>query len=435
MAHVTTTAPPARRRSFGELLSSDLRALPIVIGLIALWLFFASQSDVFLTPRNLSNLLVQSTVVGIMALGLMFVLLVKEIDLSVAAINGVTSVFMAKLIVEYGFSPWIAVPIAILIGAAIGSLSARWVTYVGVPSFVVTLGLGLALNGLQLILLPETARYSLNGTGLEKIALTNISGVGAWVVLAIGIAAFAALVLSEVAGRKKAGLETPFLQGVVAPIAAAAAFGIVVVAILSAHQGIPLVVLIFAILLGIGGYILKETQFGLFLYAVGNNDEAARRSGVNVPRIKMAAFALAGGIAALAGVIAASRTLGVGVFSGGGVGGGTLLLEFDRSGGHRRREPLRRPGRDPCGAARLPGDRYRAERAEPDGRRKRGAPDRHRPAARPRRLDRQADRKGHRPAELLTTLSRPLREGATPHNGSDMRPARGHQPTSLRQPR
>ena len=327
MAHVTTTAPPARRRSFGELLSSDLRALPIVIGLVALWLFFASQSDVFLTPRNLSNLLVQSTVVGIMALGLMFVLLVKEIDLSVAAINGVTSVFMAKLIVEYGFSPWIAVPIAILIGAAIGSLSARWVTYVGVPSFVVTLGLGLALNGLQLILLPETARYSLNGTGLEKIALTNISGAGAWVVLAIGIAAFAALVLSEVAGRKKAGLETPFLQGVVVPIAAAAAFGIVVVAILSAHQGIPLVVLIFAILLGIGGYILKETQFGLFLYAVGNNDEAARRSGVNVPRIKMAAFALAGGIAALAGVIAASRTLGVGVFSGGGVGGGTLLLE------------------------------------------------------------------------------------------------------------
>ena len=86
-------------------------------------------------------------------------------------------------------------------------------------------------------------------------------------------------------------------------------------------------VLIFAVLLGIGGYILKETQFGLFLYAVGNNDEAARRAGVKVPRIKMAAFAIAGGIAALAGVIAASRTLGVGVFSGGGVGGGTLLLE------------------------------------------------------------------------------------------------------------
>lgn len=327
MAHVSTTTLPPKRRSFNELLSTDLRALPIVIGLVALWIFFASQSDVFLTPRNLSNLLVQSTVVGIMALGLMFVLLVKEIDLSVAAINGVTSVLMAKLIVEFGFSPWISVPVAILLGAGIGSLSARWVTFVGVPSFVVTLGLGLALNGLQLILLPETARYSLNGTGLERIALTNISGSWAWIVLFIGLAAFAALIISEVAGRRKAGLETALVQAVVLPMAAATVFGIIVVMILTAHQGIPLVLLIFAVLLGIGGYILRETQFGLFLYAVGNNDEAARRSGVNVARIKMAAFAIAGGVAALAGIIAASRTLGVGVFSGGGVGGGTLLLE------------------------------------------------------------------------------------------------------------
>ncbi|GGE02069.1 ABC transporter permease [Aureimonas endophytica] len=325
---MTLDAPAKRpRRSFGELLANDLRALPIVIGLVALGIFFASQSDVFLTARNLSNLLLQSTVVGIMALGLMFVLLVKEIDLSIAAINGVTSVLMAKFVVEFGLSPWIAIPLAILVGAAIGSCSARWVTFVGVPSFVVTLGLGLALNGLQLILLPPTARYGLQQTGIEKIALTNISGVWAWLALAIGIAAFAGLVLSNVARRRKNGLEVSLMNAVVVPIASAAAFGAVVVAILSAHQGIPLIVLIFAVLLGIGGYILNNTRFGLYLYAVGNNEEAARRAGIKVPRIKMAAFAIAGGIAALAGVIAASRTLGVGVFSGGGVGGGTLLLE------------------------------------------------------------------------------------------------------------
>lgn len=332
MAHVTTnaptSAPPAvKRRSFGEMLSTELRALPIVLGLIVLWIFFSLQSDVFLTPRNLSNLLIQSTVVGIMALGLMFVLLVKEIDLSVAAINGLTSVFMAKIIVDFGVSPWIAVPAAILLGAFIGSLSARWVTYVGVPSFVVTLGLGLALNGLQLILLPATARYSLNGTGIERIALTNITGVWGWLIFLLAIAAFAALVLSKVSSRKKAGLETAFLKSVALPILAAAVFGFSVVSILMANAGIPLVVLIFAVLLGIGGYILQETRFGLYLYAVGNNDEAARRTGINVSRIKMAAFAIAGGIAALAGVVASSRTLGVGVFSGGGVGGGTLLLE------------------------------------------------------------------------------------------------------------
>lgn len=317
----------SKNRTFGELLTSDLRALPVVIGLIALWVFFASQSDVFLTARNLSNLLVQSTVVGIMALGLLFVLLVKEIDLSVAAINGVTAVLMARLIVEFGYSPWLAIPIAIIIGALIGCISARWVTFVGVPSFVVTLGLGLALNGVQLLLLPATARYGLMGTGVEMIAQTKISGFSAWLVLAIGLLAFAALVVSNMMRRKKAGLPVPMLSGLVLPLVGGIAFGIIVVWILNSHQGIPLVTLIFAILLGVGGYVLKETSFGLHLYAVGNNDEAARRSGINVANIKMAAFAIAGGIAALAGVIAASRTLGVGVFSGGGVGGGTLLLE------------------------------------------------------------------------------------------------------------
>ncbi len=326
MASISTTAAP-KRRTFGELLSSDLRALPVVIALIALWIFFSTQSDIFLTPRNLSNLLQQSTVVGIMALGLMFVLLVKEIDLSIAAIHGVTSVLSAKLIVDYGFSPWLALPAAILIGAAIGSCSARWVNWVGVPSFVVTLGLGLALNGIQLLLLPATARYGLMGTGVEYIAQTTIDGMGAWMTWLIGVALLASLILSGVARRRRAGLEVSTLHGVVLPIAGAGVLGAIVVLVLNANQGIPLPVLIFVSLLGIGGYVLNETQFGLYLYAVGNNDEAARRAGIRVPLIRMAAFAIAGGIAAVAGIVASSRTLGVGVFSGGGVGGGTLLLE------------------------------------------------------------------------------------------------------------
>lgn len=326
MATIAPSEPP-KRRTFGEMLTSDLRALPVVIGLVALWVFFAIQSDVFLTPRNLSNLLVQSTVVGIMAIGLTFVLLVREIDLSVAAINGVTSVLMAKFVVEYGVSPWIAIPFTVMIGSAIASLSARWVNYIGVPSFVVTLGLGLALNGLQLLLLPTTARYGLMGTGVEMIAQTDISGPAAWVTLAIGLAVFASLCISNMARRRQAGLAVSVLSNVVVPIGATAILGIISVAILNAHQGIPLVVLAFAVLLGLGGYLLTQTQFGLYIYAVGNNDEAARRAGISVASIRIVAFAIAGGISAFAGVIAASRALGVGVFSGGGVGGGTLLLE------------------------------------------------------------------------------------------------------------
>lgn len=320
-------APLVKTRTFSELLATDLRALPVVIGLVALWIFFATQSDVFLSPQNLSNLLLQSVVVGIMSLGLLFVLLVKEIDLSVAAINGVTAVLMTKCVIEFGFSPWLAVPLAIAIGGVIGSLSARWMTYVGVPSFVVTLGLGLALNGLQLILLPQTARYSLMGSGIEEIAQTKIEGVWSWVVWLIGLLLFAALTLSNVARRKRVGLSVSIMSRLVLPLAVGAGLSGVAVLILNAHQGIPLMVLIFAVMLGVAGYVLKETQFGLYLYAVGNNDEAARRAGVKVGRIKMAAFAIAGSVAAIAGILAASRTLGVGVFSGGGVGGGTLLLE------------------------------------------------------------------------------------------------------------
>lgn len=322
-----TTAPPAKQRTFGEMLASELRALPVVIALVLLWVFFALQNNIFLTPRNMANLLQQSTVVGIMALGLMFVLLVKEIDLSVAAIHGVTAVMSAKLIVEYGISPWIALPAAILVGAIIGSCSARWVNWVGVPSFVVTLGLGLALNGIQLLLLPQTARYGLMGTGVEVIAQTTISGGYAWLVWAIGLMAYGALVVSGVARRRKAGLEVSTTNSLVVPIAGAAIVGAIIVFLLNANQGIPLPVLIFAIMLGIGGYVLKETQFGLCLYAVGNNDEAARRAGIKVTLVRTAAFAIAGGVSAIAGIIASSRTLGVGVFSGGGIGGGTLLLE------------------------------------------------------------------------------------------------------------
>ncbi|RJT32016.1 ABC transporter permease [Mesorhizobium waimense] len=326
MVSIPASAAP-KRRTFGELLGSDLRALPVVIGLVVLWIFFVVQSDVFLTPRNLSNLLLQSTVVGIMALGLMFVLLVREIDLSIAAIHGVTAVVSAKLIVEYGVSPLLALPLSVILGAAVGSVSARWVNWIGVPSFVVTLGLGLALNGIQLLLLPATARFGLMGTGVELIAQTTIDGIYAWLAWAIGIAFLALLILSSVRRRRRVGLEVSVIHSVVLPLVVSALIGAVAVVVLNANQGIPLPVLIFAVLLGLGGYVLNETQFGLYLYAIGNNAEAARRAGIKVPRIRTAAFAIAGGVAAIAGIIASSRTLGVGVFSGGGVGGGTLLLE------------------------------------------------------------------------------------------------------------
>lgn len=321
-------APPARpRRGLGDLVGNELRFVPVALGLVALFVFFALQSDVFLTSRNLNNLLIQSTVTGILALGLTFVLLTGEIDLSVAATSGVASVMMAMLVVDYGTPVPVAVLLGVVTGMAIGAASGRWITMVGVPSFVVTLGVGLVLNGLQLMLLPRTGRYNLLNTGVEDLAGTYLSGAAAWAVVVVGIAIFALLRATATRARLRAGLPASVTRGVLVPVALVGAFLIATTLFLENLRGLPMPVILFIGLLGIMAYVAGETRFGVYLYAIGNNAEAARRAGVKVDRIKIVAFAIAGGMAAFGGILSASRILGVSVSSGGGVGGGALLLE------------------------------------------------------------------------------------------------------------
>ncbi|MCY4462341.1 MAG: ABC transporter permease [Albidovulum sp.] len=294
---------------------------------MTLVLFFATQSDVFLTSRNLNNLLIQSTVTGIIALGLVFVLLVGEIDLSVAAISGVASVLMAMLVVDSELPIPLAIAVGVAAGVAIGAVSGRWITLLGVPSFVVTLGVGLVLNGVQLIILPNTGRYNLLNTGVEKLASTNVSGFTAWLLVMAGIALFALARATSTRARFRAGLPASMAGGGVVPVAVVAALLIATLMFLENLRGLPMPVILFISLLGVMSYISSETRFGLYLYAIGNNAEAARRAGIKVERIKIMAFAIAGGMAAFGGILSASRILGVSVSSGGGVGGGALLLE------------------------------------------------------------------------------------------------------------
>lgn len=322
---IQTTAPRNRRQTLTAL-ATNFRALPVLVALAALVIFFSTQSDVFLSSRNISNLLVQAVVTGTIALGLVFILLVAEIDLSVAAVSGVTSVLMAKLVVESGLPGWLAIVAAISVGVLIGVLTGAWATRFLVPTFVVTLGLGLVLNGIQLALLPDSGRYSLLGTGIEDIAGTYLTGIWSWAFLLVAVIAVAFLALSRHARNRRFGVDTSFLRVVVLPVGAMAIIGGILVAALNTSQGVPMPVAIFMALVGLAGYLLGETRFGLHLYAVGGNVDAAARAGISVARIKMIAFALSGGLAALAGVIAASRLLGVSVSSGGGIGGGALLL-------------------------------------------------------------------------------------------------------------
>jgi D-xylose transport system permease protein len=321
------TISNGNKRSLVELLASDFRALPVVVGLLILGFFFATQSDVFLSSRNLSNLLVQSTVTGIIALGLIFVLITAEIDLSVAAVSGVSSVVMSIFAVKLGYPIYFSVVLAIGFGAFIGAITGWWITFFKVPSFVVTLGVGLVLNGIQLVLLPNTGRYNLLGTGIEKIAGTYISGSWAWLTLVICIIILGGRRINRYIGKREAGLGSSISKDIAIPIMSIFFLGVVVVGILLGHKGIPMPFLIFIVLLAIAHYFTTETKFGLYIYAVGNNVEAARRAGISITKVKVASFSIAGGMAGLGGVLAASRILGVSVSSGGGVGGGALLLE------------------------------------------------------------------------------------------------------------
>ncbi len=317
----------ASERSFIERLGNELRLLPVAFGLLVLILFFATQSDVFLTSRNINNLLIQSTVTGIIAVGLVFVLLVGEIDLSVAATSGVASVLMSKLVVDIGLPIPLAISLGVMTGVAIGAISGRWITLIGVPSFVVTLGVGLVLNGVQLLLLPRTGRYNLLGTGVEKIAGTYISGTPAWSLVLAGLAIFTALQASTLVARRRAGLEASALRLLILPITIVGTLAIATLLFLSQRNGLPMPLILFVAIVAIATFVTAETRFGQHLYAVGNSVEAARRSGIKVARVKITSFAVAGGLAAFAGILAASRILGVSVSSGGGIGGGALLLE------------------------------------------------------------------------------------------------------------
>ncbi|KPP88330.1 MAG: D-xylose transport system permease protein [Rhodobacteraceae bacterium HLUCCA08] len=327
MALTDTTPAPLPRRSLSERLGNELRFVPVAVGLVALIAFFATQSDVFLTSRNLNNLLVQSTVTGIIALGLVFVLLTGEIDLSVAATSGIAAVLMAKLVVDVGLPIPLAIAAGVACGGLIGAASARWITLIGVPSFVVTLGVGLVLNGIQLLLLPSTGRYNLLNSGVEKLASTNVTGAPAWALVLGAIALFALLRLSTHRSRIAAGLPASATTGIVLPVAIVGALLVGMLLFLQTLRGLPMPVILFLGLLGAMSYIASETRFGTYLYAIGNNAEAARRAGIKVDRIKIAAFAIAGALAAFGGILSASRILGVSVSSGGGVGGGALLLE------------------------------------------------------------------------------------------------------------
>jgi D-xylose transport system permease protein len=311
-----------RRGQIVEALTGEWRVIPVLIALAAIWVFFALGDSSFVSPRNLSNLSLQIVVTGVLALGLVLILLVGEIDLSVAASSGVCATVMSTLFVNHGWSAGPAILVAVLLGAAVGGVQAAIVVY-GSPSFVVTLGGALMLQGALIALLPNAGQINLADTSIADIAGTYLDAATGWTLAVVAMLGFAVLRWTRHAANRRRKIQTHLVRDVLAPVCLICAVSVAAVAVLNAYQGVPVAVAIFLALLLTFSYITTQTRYGVHLFAAGGNRDAARRAGVPVTKLIVSTFVVAGACAAIGGIIAASRVLGVSVQSG----QGSLMLE------------------------------------------------------------------------------------------------------------
>src|SRR4051794_11172430 len=301
--------------------SGELGALPIVIGIVVIAIYFQARNSQFITAGNFVNLIVQMAAITIIGMGIVFVLLLGEIDLSVGYVSGVAGVTAALLLIPHGahqFSAGAAIAIALLAGGAIGTFHGLLITKIGIPSFIVTLAGLLAWNGVVLLLIGDKGTVIIQNSIVIGFANDFLPDATAWVVLILGIALYAGILLVGFRSRRKAGLPTEPMSLMALRIGGLAAAGIVVVAVANQDRGIPYVFLVITALYILWTYVLNRTRFGRHIYAVGGNTEAARRAGINVDNVKIACFAICSMMAALGGIVLASRLRSIDTNSGGG---------------------------------------------------------------------------------------------------------------------
>ena len=297
--------------------AGELGSAPVVIGLIVIWIVFQLLDSAFLSSENLSNLATQMAATGTIALGIVLVLLLGEIDLSVGSVAGVTSAILAVLNVNHGMAAVPAIALALCAGLAIGAIQGLFFTRVGVPTFVVTLAGLIGWQGLQLAVLGKegTINFQFDG-GIAKLANTfYVAEVG--YAIAIGVAVvFAISAFVGMRRRVAAGLAA---RSPVSILVRAVLLGValsIVAAVMNGYRGVPLSLLIFGGLVAIFDYMLRRTVFGRQIFAVGGNAEAARRAGINVRRVQVSVMMICSMMAAAGGILAASRLFAVNQSSG-----------------------------------------------------------------------------------------------------------------------
>jgi D-xylose transport system permease protein len=331
-----TTVPHAEHQSLGTVFhdyrarvrGGEVGALPAAAGAVVLIVVFTIMSgDKFTNAFNFSNLILQGSAIAVFAMGLVFVLLLGEIDLSAGYTGGVGAAVVGKLMNDQGMNWVLALVGGLLFGAVVGLVIGVLVSKLGVPSFVVTLAFFLGLQGILLLMTGAGGTIPYRDSHVLAIMNKNMPLWLGWTFAALTVVAFAGLGFSRRLQRQRAGLPTPTL---LVWALKSAAFAVVVIAataylskersrnvFLASLKGVPIVVVIVAGLLVVLTFLLTRTAWGRHVYAVGGNAEAARRAGINVARVKISCFMMCSTLAAVGGVLLASRTNSVNPQTGG----------------------------------------------------------------------------------------------------------------------
>ena len=310
-------AGPMIRELGRKLAQGEAGPLLVLLMVAAIWTFFQFQNDRFLSPGNLTNLMLQQSAVATISIGIVLILLLGEIDLSVGAVSGFCASVMAVLIVNNHLPSEVAALAALGFGAFIGLFNGFMVTRFRIPSFVVTLAGSLTLVGLQLYVLGETGTINLADNFVTRLTSTFFPPLVGWAVAGLAVVVTLAFALMGRARRARAGLSVGPLWSLLVGVGVIAAAFAAAVAVVNQDRGLPLVVVIVCALALAFAYVTERTRFGRHMFAVGGNAEAARRAGIKIEHVRMLVFVLGSTLAAAGGVLAASRLTAVNQSSGG----------------------------------------------------------------------------------------------------------------------
>ncbi|WP_304458750.1 sugar ABC transporter permease [Alicyclobacillus sendaiensis] len=312
-----TQTPAARSTSvFDRLIGGEFQQLPVFLSLVLIWIVFEILNNSFLTSRNLSNLVLQMAEYGLLGVGETLILLLGEIDLSIAAVSAIGGAILAVL-AGNGVNPYVAIIAGALSGTVLGLFQGFWVTVLRVPSFIVTLAGSLAFLGLLFVLIGQEGTVPIMNNTINAIAGNYLPDWLSWVLVAVALLFMVWAAVRDRAKRQKLGLPPKSAASTWTKLILSAAVMIGATVLLNAYQGVPiagLVLIVFVVLLA---WICQSTAFGRHIYAVGGNAEAARRAGINVKGVRIMVFTLAGTMAAIGGIVGASRLGAASTASGG----------------------------------------------------------------------------------------------------------------------